>query len=128
MCLSTLLGVIEMDSVFIEKMKNLLLEEKENILGSISRNEKEFEDGIENASPRDFGDIASYASYQDLLDVLGAQNAKKIQAIDAALSRIEGNRYGKCIKCSKDISEDRLKTLPYAIKCITCQTLDERRH
>lgn len=128
MCLSTLLGVIEMDSIFIEKMKSLLLEEKENILGSISRNEKEFEDGIENASPRDFGDIASYASDQDLLDVLGAQNVKKIQAIDAALVRIEENRYGKCIKCSKDISEDRLKTLPYAIKCVTCQTLDERRH
>jgi len=128
MCLSTLLGVIEMDSIFIEKMKSLLLEEKENILGSISRNEKEFEDGIENASPRDFGDIASYASDQDLLDVLGAQNVKKIQAIDAALLRIEENRYGKCIKCSKDISEDRLKTLPYAIKCVTCQTLDERRH
>jgi len=128
MCLSTLLGVIEMDSIFIEKMKSLLLEEKENILGSISRNEKEFEDGIENASPRDFGDIASYASDQGLLDVLGAQNVKKIQAIDAALLRIEENRYGKCIKCSKDISEDRLKTLPYAIKCVTCQTLDERRH
>lgn len=118
----------KMDCVFIEKMKNLLLEEKEDILGTISRNEKKFEDGIENASPRDFGDIASYASDQDLLDVLGAQNVKKIQAINAALLRIEENRYGKCVKCSKDISEDRLKTLPYAIKCIACQTLDERRH
>ncbi|MGP1437753.1 MAG: TraR/DksA family transcriptional regulator [Treponema sp.] len=117
-----------MDNAFIEKMKNLLLEEKQNLLSSISRNEKEFEDGIKNASPKDFADIASYASDQDLLDVLGAQNVKKIQAIDAALLRIEENRYGKCVKCSKDISEDRLNTLPYAIKCIACQTVDERRH
>ena len=117
-----------MDDIFIEKMKNLLLEEKEHILGTISRNEKKFEDGIENASPRDFGDIAAYSSDQDLLDVLGAQNVKKIQAINAALLRIEENRYGKCVKCSKDISEDRLKTLPYAIKCVACQTMDERRH
>ena len=117
-----------MDSAFIEKMKSLLLEEKEDILGIITRNEKKFEDGIENASPRDFGDIASYSSDQDLLDVLGAQNVKKIQAINAALLRIEENRYGKCVKCSKDISEDRLKTLPYAIKCIACQSIDERRH
>lgn len=117
-----------MDSKFIEKMKNLLLREKESLLKSISRSEKEFEDGIENASPKDFGDIASYSSDQDLLDVLGAQNAKKIQAINAALLRIEENRYGKCAKCSKDISEERLKTLPYAIKCIACQTRDERRH
>lgn len=128
MYLSTLLGVNEMDNAFIEKMKSLLLEEKQDILGAISRNEKNFEDGIENASPRDFGDIASYASDQDLLDVLGAQNLKKIQAINAALLRIEENRYGKCVKCSKDISEDRLKTLPYAIKCVSCQSLDERRH
>lgn len=128
MCLSTLLGVNKMDSAFIEKMKSLLLEEKEDILGIITRNEKKFEDGIENASPRDFGDIASYSSDQDLLDVLGAQNVKKIQAINAALLRIEENRYGKCVKCSKDISEDRLKTLPYAIKCVACQAIDERRH
>ena len=117
-----------MDEIFIEKMKNLLLEERKDILGTISRNEKKFEDGIENASPRDFGDIVSYSSDQDLLDVLGAQNAKKIQAINAALLRIEENRYGKCVKCSKDISEDRLKTLPYAIKCVSCQSIDERRH
>ena len=117
-----------MNSKFIEEMKDILLKEKESLLSSISRNKKEFEDGIENASPKDFGDIASYASDQDLLDVLGAQNVKKIQAINAALLRIEENRYGKCIKCSKDISESRLKVLPYAIKCVACQALDERRH
>jgi len=116
-----------MDSKFVESMKSFLIGEKEALLKSISKNNKEFANGIESSTPKDFADISSYSSDQDMLDVLGAQTVKKLAAIDAALLRIEENRYGKCVKCGKDISEGRLKSLPYAIKCITCQSGEERR-
>ena len=116
-----------MDETFVEEMKKTLLEERDALLNSIKKNKKDFANGIESTAPKDFGDIASYASDQDMLDALGAQSVRKLQAIDAALLRIEENSYGKCIKCSKDISEDRLKSLPYAIKCVKCQNTDERR-
>lgn len=117
-----------MDITFIENMKNTLVKERDILLSSITKNKKEFANGIESSMPKDFGDIASYASDQDMLDALGAQTIKKLQAIDAALLRIEQSKYGKCIKCGKEISEDRLKSLPYAIKCVECQNIDEKRH
>ena len=116
-----------MDVKFIESMKAFLQDEKEALLKSINENKKEFANGIESSTPKDFADISSYASDQDMLDVLGAQTVRKLQAIDAALLRIEENRYGKCVKCGKDISEERLKSLPYAIKCVACQSGEERR-
>lgn len=116
-----------MDKTFVEEMKKTLLAERDTLLKDISKNKKDFANGIESTAPKDFGDIASYASDQDMLDALGAQTVKKLQAIDAALLRIEQNSYGKCMKCSKDISEERLKSLPYAIKCVSCQNIDERR-
>lgn len=117
-----------MDITFIENMKNTLVKERDILLSSITKNKKEFANGIESSMPKDFGDIASYASDQDMLDALGAQTIKKLQAIDATLLRIEQSKYGKCIKCGKEISEDRLKSLPYAIKCVECQNIDEKRH
>lgn len=117
-----------MTKEFIDEMKGILLKEKEVLLGSITQNKKEFANGIESTTPKDFADIASYASDQDMLDALGAQTVKKLQAIDAALLRIEENRYGKCVKCSKEIAEARLKSLPYAIKCVACQNAEEKRH
>lgn len=116
-----------MDKVFIENMKNTLLKEREELLDSIKRNDKEFANGIESSTLNDFADIASYANDQDMLDALGAKTIQKLQAIDSALLRMAENRYGKCVKCSKDIFEDRLKTLPYAIKCVACQNKDEKR-
>ncbi len=113
---------------FIEEMKGILLSEKESLLSQINKNNKEFANGIESTTPKDFADIASYASDQDMLDALGAKTVRKLQAIDAALLRIEENRYGKCVKCSKDISEERLKSLPYAIKCLSCQNAEEKHH
>ena len=46
--------------------------------------------------------------------------------IDAALSRIQTNRYGLCMKCGKKIPEARLRALPYAVLCIDCKSADER--
>ena len=118
---------LTMNVKFIESMKALLINEKVLLLQSITENKKEFANGIESSTPKDFADISSYSSDQDMLDVLSAKTMKKLESIDAALLRIEENRYGKCVKCGKDISEERLKSLPYAIKCIACQSGEERR-
>lgn len=112
---------------FIDEMKKTLLEERGRLLLALNRNSENIENGIEAAVPKDFADIASYATDQDMLDALSAKDIKKLQAIDSALIRIEDNKYGKCIRCSKEISEDRLRALPYAVKCIDCQSCDERK-
>jgi len=41
--------------------------------------------------------------------------------IDAALRKLEEGTYGICEECGEDISEERLKVMPFAIYCRDCQ-------
>lgn len=56
-----------------------------------------------------------------------AQNEQSIlYRIDAALKRIEDKIYGECISCQKAITKQRLKAVPYAELCISCQEEQEK--
>ena len=43
------------------------------------------------------------------------------RAIEVALGRIESGEYGRCEECDEPILLRRLKALPWAIRCVTCQ-------
>ncbi len=116
-----------MKEQFIEEMKAFLLKEKEEIIASIQKNDEEYNETVENSLPKDFADIASYNTDRDMMEFIGENNIKKLQQIDSALDRIHTGKYGKCLKCRGSISEARLQALPYALKCIKCQSLDEKK-
>ena len=44
--------------------------------------------------------------------------------IDAALVRLETGEYGCCFECAEEISERRLRAMPFAVRCQSCE---ERR-
>lgn len=45
----------------------------------------------------------------------------QLSAIDGALLRIGQGTYGKCVNCRRTIETDRLKILPTATLCLTCE-------
>ena len=55
-----------------------------------------------------------------LLELQGNSGLRELQAIDAALGRIESGTYGICFGCKEEISEERLEAVPYATKCRNC--------
>ena len=46
---------------------------------------------------------------------------ENLQKIDEAIRKLEEGTYGICEDCGEEISEQRLKILPFAIYCIDCQ-------
>ena len=48
------------------------------------------------------------------------------QIEEAAQLLLEG-RYGRCVDCRRAISPARLRALPFAVRCLTCQERLERR-
>lgn len=48
------------------------------------------------------------------------------QIEEAARLLLEG-RYGRCVDCRRAISPARLRALPFAVRCLTCQERLERR-
>jgi RNA polymerase-binding transcription factor len=54
--------------------------------------------------------------------------SKLLKSVQAALDRIEDEIYGVCLHCEKPIAEKRLKAIPWASYCVTCQeTIDRER-
>jgi RNA polymerase-binding transcription factor DksA len=53
---------------------------------------------------------------------LRRQARDDLEALDAALTRIDDGTYGQCGKCGKPIGEGRLEALPAATTCVTCAT------
>jgi len=45
----------------------------------------------------------------------------RLQSINQALEKIKKGIYGKCNKCNKKISEERLKVYPEAVFCNKCK-------
>ena len=56
------------------------------------------------------------------------RESKLLKEVQAALRRIEDETFGICLRCEEEIPEKRLKALPWAAYCVSCQeTIDRQR-
>ena len=82
--------------------------------------------GRAQASADHFGDQtedsrAQVDTERDLEFALDARESAELDAVDAALKRIEDGIYGVCIDCGADIPAARLHAAPETPRCISCQ-------
>jgi DnaK suppressor protein len=52
--------------------------------------------------------------------------SKLLKSVQAALNRIEDEIYGVCLRCEEPIAEKRLKAIPWASYCVSCQEIIDR--
>ncbi|MDC8772253.1 TraR/DksA family transcriptional regulator [Roseateles albus] len=55
-------------------------------------------------------------------------NLEALRQVNEALQRLRSPEFGRCGDCGEAIAFDRLKANPQALRCINCQTADERSH
>ena len=65
-----------------------------------------------------------FAQQRDL--ALRDRSSRQLQAIDAALLRLDDGSFGVCRSCGRPIAEERLEARPWAALCIDCQRLEDR--
>jgi len=116
------------DKVNTDSMRELLIQQKKEILDNLAATNADFRAIVEEMDPKDFADVAADDIDRRMIEALGSQEIKRMRAIDAALARIQQGRYGSCMKCSKKIPTERLTAIPYAVLCIDCQKSEERRN
>ena len=51
--------------------------------------------------------------------------AETLNKIDEALHRLDEGTYGYCFECGEEISEKRLRALPFAVRCKDCEEARE---
>lgn len=117
----------------LEKFKKLLLKKREEITTEMNNITK---DTLSKSQREASGDLSGYSFHMadqasDNYDRefslnLASDNQKLIYAIDDALRRMKDKTYGRCLKCSKEISRRRLCAVSYATLCIECQRKEEK--
>jgi DnaK suppressor protein len=50
------------------------------------------------------------------------RNTRSRSSIHEALEQIEQGRYGICMDCDEPIAQKRLAAIPWAIRCVSCQS------
>lgn len=120
-------GEKKLKQSFINKMKEILIGQRNQILEALASRNVEFKELVSKVESGDEIDVASDAVDRNMIDSLGVQDANRLQLINNALTRIQQGKYGLCLACGKQIPESRLEALPYAFMCIDCQTKAEKK-
>ena len=72
-------------------------------------------------------DLATRSLDKEILFELSDNERKMLGDIEAALRKMENHTYGLCEHCKNGIEKKRIKALPSARYCITCQSGTELR-
>ncbi len=64
---------------------------------------------------------AQMATERESEFALAEHEIAELNAIDAALKRIDAGKYGECTDCGADIGNGRLHAAPETQRCIQCQ-------
>ena len=100
--------------------KDALLRKRGEILGTGGI--KPLQASMDNNTRQ--GDMADQASGNNEVHIqlkLKQTDAKILQAIEEALTRMEKGTYGTCRDCGEPIAEARLRAIPWTRVCITCK-------
>ena len=69
---------------------------------------------------------SSEADIQDEIEfALIQMKAETLHKIEEALRRLEEGTFGYCFECGEEISERRLRALPFAVRCKECEEARE---
>jgi DnaK suppressor protein len=106
-----------------EAIKQRLADEREHLMHQLAelgaaedgtlRNDVDFPEG--------FADAAAATSERTELLGLVESLKRSLEEVDLALARIADGTYGTCVKCGKQISEERLEYRPASTHCVDCK-------
>lgn len=73
----------------------------------------------------DAGESSETDIQEDIEFALIQMKAETLNRINEALARLEEGAYGNCFECGEEISEQRLRALPFAVRCKDCEEARE---
>jgi DnaK suppressor protein len=100
--------------------RTLLLKKRQELLASGGRRSEALATSLQTPDEVEF---AIRSAQQDLTAATVELRSQMLKEVENALRRVAGGTYGVCEGCSEDISANRLKAIPWARYCLTCQEL-----
>ena len=108
------------------ELKKILEDRRREILSEVQEKMRDVRAG--GTSSEGVLDAAetSEADIQDEIELALIQmKSETLHKIEEALARLEEGTYGNCFECGDEISERRLRALPFAVRCKDCEEARE---
>jgi DnaK suppressor protein len=111
-----------------EDLKHILEDRRREILSQVQGKIRDVR--TEGSSSKlnevfDAGESSEADIQEDIEFALIQMKAETLNKINEALTRLEEGAYGNCFECGEQISEARLRALPFAVRCKDCEEARE---
>jgi DnaK suppressor protein len=107
----------ELKSMLCDRRREAQADIESRVRGTRAERSSDVREDLERADDRTRGDIEL---------VLAQMSVDTVGRIDDAIGRLAAGKYGSCLECARDISERRLRALPFAVRCQACEGRRER--
>jgi DnaK suppressor protein len=110
------------------ELKRILEERRREIMSEVQDKIRDVRTEGANSTTHGVLDAAetSEADIQDDIEfALIQMKAETLHKIEEALRRLDEGTFGYCFECGEEISERRLRALPFALRCKDCEEARE---
>ena len=108
------------------ELKRMLEERRRELLSEVQGRMRDVRsEGNKDREVLDQGESSEVDIQEDIEFALIQMKSETLTKIDAALRRLEEGTYGDCFECGDQISEARLRALPFAVRCKDCEEARE---
>lgn len=103
-------------------LKQMLEQRRDEVQAEVDeRMRKLRSDGAARPTRQTELDTAEPDFQEDIELALIQMKSELISKITKALGRLEDGDYGTCASCDEPIAEKRLRAMPFAVRCTSCQ-------
>lgn len=92
----------------------------EERLSALTQRVSRIQSHLRDPGSKDSQERATETENEEVLERLDETERGEIEAIRAALRRIDEGTYGACSSCGDEIAPRRLEALPYTSVCVSC--------
>jgi DnaK suppressor protein len=106
-----------------DDLKRILEDRRAELTREVNLKQKDVRTKAGNRSQGviDLAECGSSDNESDIDLALIQMRAETLKKVEAALMRLEEGTYGNCFECGDEISQNRLRALPFAARCRDCE-------
>jgi DnaK suppressor protein len=119
---------VRMQGERYDELKRMLDERRQEIMSQVHEKIRDVRtEGTHGKMSEvfDAGESSEADIQEDIEFALIQMKAETLSKINEALSRLEEGAYGYCFECGEEISKQRLRALPFAVRCKDCEEARE---
>jgi DnaK suppressor protein len=102
-------------------LRDALTTRRRQVLNEVQGRIREGRASDRSPGVRDIVDVSDAILQEDIDMALLQMRAETLTRIDEALRRLDAGQYGRCFECGGAIAVERLRALPFAVRCVDCE-------